>query len=344
MSVAVVILNWNGKHFLEKFIPLLLERTALASDGERSRDDGANAAAAVIFVADNGSTDGSVEWVGENCPAGTVRLITFDRNYGFTGGYNRAFAIIRDSGERFSYYLLLNSDVEVTPGWLDSLVRFMETHPRAGICAPKVLSYNARDCFEHAGACGGFMDRYYFPYCRGRVLSTVEKDNGQYDTPCETFWASGTSFMIRSSLWDSTGGLDDSFFAHMEEIDLCWRAKLAGWQVWSVPDSVIYHVGGGTLPNNSPRKLYLNFRNNLLMMYKNLPAGARGRIVFLRMCVDGCIACLYLLSGKWSFFKSVVRAHSDYRRMRKTARPTPQAFPVPRPEVTLFGLVLRRFV
>ena len=238
-STAVVILNWNGMDFMRKFIPLILSRTDF-SDGS------------ALYVADNGSQDGSVEWVRETWPGGEVRLVCMDRNYGFTGGYNRAFAEIERSGAQFDYYLLLNSDIEVTDGWLGELEHFMDSHPRCGACAPKILSYDRRTMFEHAGACGGFVDRWYFPYCRGRILSKVEEDRGQYDTPCRVFWASGAALMVRSGLWKQSGGLDESFFAHMEEIDLCWRAQLAGWEIWAVPSSIVYHVGGGTLPNNSP--------------------------------------------------------------------------------------------
>ena len=315
---------------MEKFIPLILSRTDLSHGS-------------ALYVADNGSQDGSVEWIRNNWPDGTVRLICMDRNYGFTGGYDRAFEEIRHSGEKFDYYLLLNSDIEVTDGWLEELERFMDARPGCGICAPKILSYDRRDVFEHAGACGGFVDRWYFPYCRGRILSKVERDEGQYDTPCRVFWASGAAFMIRSGLWHQLGGLDESFFAHMEEIDLCWRAMRQGWEVWADPSSQVYHVGGGTLPNNSPRKLYFNFRNNLLMMYKNLPSKVRGRVVFSRMCMDGMIACVYLLTGKLSFFKAVVRAHKDYRKMRRDVQVSGGEAVVPRAKVSLPFLALRGF-
>lgn len=325
MSVAVVILNWNGKGYLEKFVPLILERTPEGT----------------LYVADNGSEDGSVELLRSRWPE--VRLVCLDRNYGFTGGYNRALSIIGHSGEKFDYYLLLNSDIEVTPGWLGELVRFMDSKPECAVCSPKILSYDRRGMFEHAGASGGFVDRWYFPYCRGRILATIEEDKGQYDSPCRIFWASGAAFMIRAGVWDGLGGLDESFFAHMEEIDLCWRAQLAGWEIWVDPTSAVYHVGGGTLPNNSPRKLYLNFRNNLLMMYKNLPARSRSRIVFVRMCVDGAIACVYLITGKISFFKSVLRAHRDFRRMRREVTVSPAGIPVPRSKVSIIQLALRGF-
>lgn len=318
-STAVVILNWNGKHFLEKFVPILIEKT--------SKKDG------TIFIADNGSTDGSIEWLKDYYPE--VRLIIFDKNYGFTGGYNRAFKEIAEGRENFKYYLLLNSDVEVTENWLRQLNTFMEEHPKAGICSPKVLSYDKKEYFEHAGACGGYIDRFGFPFCQGRVLSKVEKDQGQYNTPREIFWASGTSFMVRTELWQELRGLDENFFAHMEEIDMCWRAQLIGWQIWVCPASHIYHVGGGTLPNNSPRKLYLNFRNNLLMLYKNLPEKTRGWKVFIRMCIDGMIGCAYLLTGKFSFFQSVIKAHRDFKKMKKEVTISQKLYPVSFSHTTL---------
>ena len=291
-STAVVILNWNGKAFMQKFIPFILSRTDFSGGS-------------ALYVADNGSQDGSVEWLRDTWPDGEVRLICMDCNYGFTGGYNRAFTEIERSGERFDYYLLLNSDIEVTGGWLGELERFMDSHPRCGACAPKILSYDRRTMFEHAGACGGYVDRW--------------------------------------ELWRQAGGLDEAFFAHMEEIDFCWRAMLSGWEIWVDPAAVVYHVGGGTLPNNSPRKLYLNFRNNLLMMYKNLPDAGRSRIVFSRMCIDGMIGCVYLLTGKISFFKAVIRAHRDFRSMRRSMARTAAPCPVPRPRVTMVALALNGF-
>lgn len=301
MDTAVVILNWNGKKFLETYLPSLTQNT----DREN----------AFIVVADNGSTDGSVEWMEVNYP--DIRVIEFDKNWGFTGGYNRAFNEIDAD-----YYVLLNSDIEVTPGWLDNLLSFMEDNPDVGICQPKVLAMHDKTSFEYAGAAGGFIDRYGYPFCRGRILSKVEKDHGQYDKPMEVFWATGACLMIRSSLYHHLGGLDESFFAHMEEIDLCWRAKLLGYEVWCVPSSVVYHVGGGTLPNNSPNKLYFNYRNNLLMLYKNLPEKIRSRRLFVRRCLDGVSALVYLVTGKWSYFKAFCRAHRDYRKMKKEIDPS----------------------
>ncbi len=325
---AVVILNWNGKAFLEKFIPSVL---AHMPDGD------------VLYVADNGSDDGSVELLVQRWPE-DVRLVLMDRNYGFTGGYDRALKQIgEETAEEFDYYVLLNSDIEVTAGWLSELEDFMDARPRCAVCAPKILSYDMRGWFEHAGASGGFVDRWYFPYCRGRILATVEEDKGQYDTPCRVFWASGAAFMIRAGVWKEMGGLDENFFAHMEEIDLCWRAMLAGWEIWVDPRAAVYHVGGGTLPNNSPRKLYLNFRNNLLMMYKNLPQRSRSRIIFWRMCVDGAIACIYLLTGKLSFCRSVMSAHRDYRKMRRNVQVSAHRFAVPRSRVSIIRLALGGF-
>ena len=323
MDTAVVILNWNGLKMLQTYLPSLIARTT----GE----------GAFIVVADNGSTDGSVDWLQEHFP--DVRTLVFDRNYGFTGGYNRALREIDAD-----YYVLLNSDVDVSEGWLEPLVTFMEEHPEVGVCQPKVLSVAEPDRFEYAGAAGGFIDRFGYPFCRGRILSNIEKDTGQYDEPVECFWATGACMVVRSALFHHLGGLDESFFAHMEEIDFCWRAKLLGYQVWCVPASTVWHVGGGTLPNNSPRKLYFNYRNNLLMLYKNLPDSFRRSRIFLRMCLDGASAAVYLLTGKWSYFKAVWNAHRDYRRMRRDEDPSP--FDEERNNIGLYpgSIVLRFFL
>lgn len=302
MDVAVVILNWNGRKMLERFLPSLVRNT--------------NEKGAFIVVADNGSTDGSLEFLSSAYPG--IETICFDRNYGFTGGYNRALRQIEAD-----YYVLLNSDIEVTENWLSPLLSFMEDNPEAGICQPKILSEAFRDSFEYAGASGGFIDKFGYPFCRGRIMSNVEKDCGQYDEAIECFWATGACLLIRSSLYHHLGGLDESFFAHMEEIDLCWRAKLMGYQVWCLPQSKVYHVGGGTLPNNSPRKLYLNFRNNLLMLHKNLPDSINSSRIRQRMWLDRASALVYLLSGKWSYFKAVLSAHRDFRRMRKELDQSP---------------------
>ena len=302
MDTAIVILNWNGEKMLRQYLPTLVRNTTLKDS--------------FIVIADNGSTDGSLSYVEAAFPE--IRLIRFDRNYGFTGGYNRALREVDAD-----YYVLLNSDIEVPDGWLDPLVSFMESNPQVGVCQPKVLSLADRGSFEYAGAAGGYIDRYGYPFCRGRILSFIERDEGQYDTPKECFWATGACMVVRSSLYHHLGGLDDSFFAHMEEIDFCWRAKLMGYQIWCVPQSKVYHLGGGTLPNNSPHKLYLNYRNNLLMLYKNLPESIRAGRIFARLCLDGASAAVYLLTFRWAFFKAVVRAHSDYRKMKRGIEPSP---------------------
>ena len=300
MQTAVVILNWNTKDFLRKFLPGLVASI-------RGLD-------AEVIVADNASTDGSLEVLREEFPQ--VRRIELDRNYGFTGGYNRALAQVDAE-----YFVLINSDIEVGEGWLQPLTEWMETHPRCGACGPKLLSYQDRDSFEYAGAAGGYLDRYGFPFCRGRVLGKVEKDHGQYDSPEDVFWISGACLMVRSALWNRLGGLDERFFAHMEEIDLCWRMQLEGYDITSVPASRVWHVGGGTLPQGSPFKLKLNFRNSLLMLENNLPRtigkGAARRRIFVRKVLDGCAAAVYLLTFRFADFKAVWEAHQEYRSLRR---------------------------
>ena len=347
-KVAIVILNWNGEKFLRKYLPALVANTPASLP---SASGWGNVS---IIVADNCSSDNSLAFLKENYPQ--IRTIVLDSNYGFTGGYNRALQQVEAE-----YFILLNSDILVPDNWLEPLISFMDTHPLAGICQPKMLSegrhqqlcmeatgkedltglFKAGQCgeegnlsggkyetFEYAGACGGYIDILGFPFCRGRVLSTVEEDKGQYDNAVQCFWASGACMAVRSSVWRELGGLDEGFFAHMEEIDFCWRAQLSGHQVWAVPQSHVFHVGGGTLPNNSPRKLFFNYRNNLLMLYKNLPTtegweafggkwGNRSLFIFIRMCVDGLTGIAYLLQGKWSFFTSVIKAHRAFRAMKK---------------------------
>ncbi|MBQ1750465.1 MAG: glycosyltransferase family 2 protein [Bacteroidales bacterium] len=300
MKTAVVILNWNTKDFLEKFLPPLIESTE-GLDAE-------------VIVADSASTDASMEMMSEKFPK--IRQIRLKKNYGFTGGYNRSLALVEAE-----YYVLINSDIEVPKNWLSPLVEWMDTHPECGACGPKLHSWYDRDMFEYAGAAGGYLDRYGYPFCRGRVMSKIEKDTGQYDTPANVLWVSGACLMVRSSLWNSLGGLDDRFFAHMEEIDLCWRIQLSGFKVTVVPSSVVYHIGGGTLPKKSPYKLFLNYRNNLLMLENNLPKTigrkrARRRIL-TRMILDGMSGIVYLITGKWESFKAVVKAHREYRKLRR---------------------------
>jgi GT2 family glycosyltransferase len=260
-------------------------------------------------VADNASTDDSLPWLQTNHP--DIEVIALEENFGFAGGYNRALRLIEAD-----YYVLLNSDVEVSPGWLDTLIAFMEDNPDAGVCQPKIRSLSNRGFFEYAGAAGGYIDRFGYPFCRGRILSNIEKDEGQYDEEQQCFWASGACMMVRSDLYHYLGGLDELFFAHMEEVDFCWRAKLAGHQVWAVPQAVVYHLGGASLDNASPRKLYLNYRNSLLMLQKNLPVSERSHIMRTRGVLDFCSSVVYLLSGRWSYFKAVRRARRDFRKLK----------------------------
>ena len=301
MKTAVVILNYNTRNYLEQFLPGLIASCEGLDAG--------------VVVADNASMDASVEFMKSKFPE--IPLIVLDKNYGFTGGYNRALEQVEAD-----YFVLINSDIEVPQGWLKPLVDWMDSHPDCGACGPKLLSWRQRDTFEYAGAAGGLVDRYGYPFCRGRIMQKVEKDHGQYDEPANVLWCSGACLMVRSSVWKALGGLDDRFFAHMEEIDLCWRMQLRGWKVTLVPASYVYHIGGGTLPNESPFKLRLNFRNNLLLLENNLPSTLQSRFrtrvrILVRMCLDGFSALVYLFKGKWDFFRAVVQAHREYRQLRR---------------------------
>lgn len=296
--VAVVILNWNGRSMMERFLAGVIKYSEPAGQ---------------VIVADNASTDDSLAFLRENFPE--LPLIVLDRNYGFAEGYNRALKQIEAP-----YYLLLNSDVEVTEGWLEPLVGYMNQHSEVAACQPKLLSYFNKGYFEYAGASGGYIDYLGYPFCRGRILDMVEADKGQYDTETDIFWATGAAMMIRSKDYWEAGGLDGDFFAHMEEIDLCWRLHLLGRKLTCIPASRVYHWGGGTLPKGNPRKTYLNFRNNLLMLYKNLPEKDLRRVLFLRMLMDGMAGVQFLLQGKWGDFKAVLQAHHDYRAMKPAYR------------------------
>ncbi len=294
--VAVIILNWNGEKLLREFLPSVVANT--------------DTSIADVIVADNGSTDGSRELLHKDFPQ--VKLLEFDENLGFAGGYNRA---LRETGYR--YTLLLNSDVETPAGWLTPLHDFMEAHPDAAACQPKILSYKQKEKFEYAGAAGGFIDRNGYPYCRGRIFDTVEDDNGQYDTPVEVFWATGAALMVRTDLYEKAGGLDERFFAHMEEIDLCWRLLLMGHTLWCVPASHVYHLGGGSLPAANPRKTYLNFRNNLLLLHKNLPAADLRGALLRRRLLDTVAWAKFILTLDLPNASAILRAHRDFRRMRR---------------------------
>lgn len=294
MKCNVIILNWNGAEMLRRYLPSVVAHTALP-DVE-------------VIVADNGSTDNSLEVLRREFP--TVKTIVLDKNYGFAEGYNRAI----DATEA-DYTVLLNSDVEVTEGWLTTLLDYMDAHPQVSAVQPKIRSWLNRNHFEHAGAAGGYLGWLGYPYCRGRRWGKVEEDHGQYDTVAEVDWTSGACMCVRTQVYKELGGLDAAFFAHMEEIDLCWRMRRAGWQLMCVPESTVYHLGGGALSYDNPRKTYLNFRNNLLMIYKNKqhPWG----VLSLRFFLDYAAACFFLLQGKTGNAKAVIEARRDYRRMRR---------------------------
>ncbi|MDD3080514.1 MAG: glycosyltransferase family 2 protein [Paludibacter sp.] len=295
MKASVVILNWNGEKFLKQFLPFLLNYT--------KRDD------VEIVVADNASTDGSIALL--ESEFSQVRIIRLDKNYGFAGGYNKALAQIEAE-----YFVLLNSDVEVSEGWLDTMLDYMEANKDVVACQPKIRSFHRRNYFEHAGAAGGYLDFLGFPFCRGRVLGVVEEDNGQYDEIADIFWATGACMVIRAEIYNKVGGLDDDFFAHMEEIDLCWRLNARGYRLVCIPQSVVYHIGGGTLNSENPHKTYLNYRNNLIMLYKNLPQKVLNEIMSARRYFDYIAALQLFVTGKFANAKSVWRARQDFLKMQ----------------------------
>lgn len=290
-KIAVVILNWNGCEMLRSFLPSVV--ACSEADG------------AVVYVADNGSTDQSVEMLQQEFPG--VRCLVLGQNYGFAEGYNRALKLVDAE-----YVVLLNSDVEVTEHWLRPMADYLDAHPEVAACQPKIRSWRQKQMFEYAGAAGGFIDCYGYPYCRGRVMEVVEEDKGQYDTVRPVFWATGAALFIRLKDYQETGGLDARFFAHMEEIDLCWRLRARGRGLVCVPQSVVYHVGGATLKKGSPRKTYLNFRNNLLMLYKNLPESELRSVMRARFWLDYVAALSFLLKGQVADARAVVRARRDF--------------------------------
>lgn len=293
MRVAIVILNWNGKGMLQSYLSSVITYSSGCAE---------------VVVADNASSDDSMEYIRTTYPG--VRTIMLDKNYGFADGYNRALRQI-DS----EYYLLINSDVEVTPGWLEPLVSFMDAHTDCAACQPKILSMFNRHSFEYAGAAGGFIDKYGYPFCRGRIFDKVEDDKGQYDDVAEILWATGACMLVRSSDFWAAGGFDPRFFAHNEEIDLCWRMRIMGCKIYCVPSSAVYHVGGGTLPKSNPMKTYLNFRNNLTMLYKNTEASELRKVMVMRFLLD-YIAAFKMLAVDHNIdeFKAVVKARRDFRK------------------------------
>lgn len=294
MKTAIVILNWNGAHYLQQFLPVLREYT--------------NSPDVEIYVADNGSTDHSLRVLGKFFS--DVKILLLNRNYGFAEGYNRALAQIEAD-----YFVILNSDVEVTAGWLEPMLEYLQQNPDVAACQPKILSYHNRSYFEHAGAAGGFIDFLGYPFCRGRILAVTEEDRRQYDEVRDVFWATGACLVIRADVFENEGGFDDDFFAHMEEIDLCWRLKSRGYRIVCIPQSKVYHVGGGTLHVEHPRKTYLNFRNNLLLLYKNLSPKQLFPVLFLRFFMDYLAAFQLFITGKPQNAKAVFQARKDYRKM-----------------------------
>lgn len=289
-SVAVVILNWNGRYFLEKFLPSVYNSTY-----PNIR----------FVVGDNASTDDSVDFVRAQYPQ--VELIINDKNYGFAGGYNRVLEHVDAD-----YYVLLNSDVEVSPNWIEPIIAYLEAHTDVAVVQPKLRAYHDRDRFEYAGAAGGFIDRFGFPFCRGRIFQEAEVDHGQYNDPQEIFWASGAAFFIRKQCWEEAGGFDEDFFAHMEEIDLCWRLKRLGYKIAYCPDAIVYHVGGGTLASSNPFKTKLNFRNNLWMLQKNLPFWTACWVIFIRLWFDFFALLMFLFTGRSKDALAVHQSHKAF--------------------------------
>lgn len=295
MRTAIVILNWNGKKMLWQFLPTVLKYSVDEAD---------------VWVADNASTDGSMEMLAEKFP--TVKTLRLDRNYGFAEGYNKALRQIEAD-----YYVLLNSDVEVTHHWLTPLIELMDAHDDVAACQPKLLSEAHKDSFEYAGASGGYLDRYGYPFCRGRIFDTVERDDGQYDYATDVLWATGACLFIRASDYWSVHGLDGRFFAHCEEIDLCWRLRQRGRRIVCSPESVVYHVGGGTLPKSNPMKTYLNFRNNLTMLYKNLPDEELRGVMRVRRLLDWLAAFeMLILKRNFGDFRAVLRGRRAFNRWK----------------------------
>jgi GT2 family glycosyltransferase len=291
-KIAVVILNWNGRKFLEQFLPSVLQSTFRGYE---------------LIIADNASTDDSIPFLEKQYPA--IRIIRMKENYGFTKGYNEALKQVAAD-----YYVLLNSDVEVTPGWLEPMVTLLESNPDIAACQPKLLSFHNKKQFEYAGAAGGWLDKYGYPFTKGRVFDTCEEDHGQYDQSEPIFWASGAALFIRAKVYHEMKGFDEYFFAHQEEIDLCWRIQLAGYRIYSCPSSVVYHVGGGTLPKSNSRKTYLNFRNNKIMLSKNLPYPRVLWVLWWRHFLDAVSAWKGLLSGEGGYFIAIIRANIGFIR------------------------------
>ncbi|MDR2910395.1 MAG: glycosyltransferase family 2 protein [Bacteroidales bacterium] len=292
-KIAIVILNWNGAKFFEKYLPSVIRNSSVGNEE--------------LFIADNGSTDNSIQLLNLKFPE--FKIINLKKNYGFAEGYNLALKEIEAD-----YFILLNSDIEVTTGWIEKIIQLFDSNPKIAAVQPKILSYERPHFFEYAGAAGGFIDRFGYPFCRGRILNRVEANTGQYDKATPIFWASGACMFVKAEIFRAVGGFDGDFWAHMEEIDLCWRLKNRGYEIWYQPESVVFHLGGGTLSYGSPKKIYLNFRNNLFMLFKNLPRYKFKRIFFTRMVLDGIAAVKFLAGLQFYSFWAVVKAHVSFYR------------------------------
>lgn len=291
-SVAIVILNFNGKHYLEQFLPGVI----------------AHSVGYDIWVADNASSDQSMEWLHVHYPL--VKTLAISENKGYAGGYNEALLQIKSD-----YYILLNSDIEVTDGWIEPVISYMESDEKIAACQPKILAYDLRTHFEYAGAAGGYMDYLGYPFCRGRIFDTREEDLGQYDDEQDVFWATGACLFVKANAFHKANGFDQRFFAHMEEIDLCWRLLNMGYRITYSGKSTVYHVGGGTLHKSNPRKTFLNYRNNLIMLFKNLPKGRRWKTIFFRLVLDGISSVRFMATGAWPDVLAIVRAHFAFYAM-----------------------------
>ncbi len=299
-KVAVVILNWNGRKLLEQFLPVLLKNTPVEL--------------ADCIIADNASTDDSLDFLKSDYPQ--LSVIALEKNYGFAEGYNRALA-----GLEYPYVVLLNSDVEVTAGWLGNMLAYLDQNEQVVAAQPKILSYREKEYFEYAGASGGFLDKYAYPFCRGRIFNTIEKDIHQYDTVTPVLWASGACMLIRLQSYKDAGGLDAGFFAHQEEIDLCWRLNLYGKKIVCIPESVVYHVGGATLAVENPQKTFFNFRNNLLLIYKNVPERRLKKVLFVRYFLDYLAAWMFFMKGHRADAYAIVRARNAFAKLKPSYKP-----------------------
>jgi GT2 family glycosyltransferase len=324
-KIEIVILNYNTKNILAQCLPNVVKNSVYPNTS--------------IVVVDNASKDDSNEYVRTHFPE--IELIEFSENYGFAGGYNKAL-----EHRNADYFILLNSDAEPAENWLEPLMKLAENTPKFGAAQPKIIDYNNRTKFEYAGASGGYLDRYGFPFCRGRIFGNVEKDQGQYNKTQEVFWATGAALLVSAEAWEKAGGLDPDFFAHMEEIDLCWRMKTLGYSIFVCPESTVFHIGGATLSNQNPKKTYLNFRNSLLMLYKNLPNEAIGKKIIQRKLFDGLAAMFFLMQGKPKHVVQIWKAHKYFEKHKSKFIQSKQRVPLETlsgvlPESLVFGYFFR---